>query len=407
LRDLWATMEIGDRHKVSSRHRRKDGTTFPVEVWVDNVEIGDEQQFIALTRDVTEKYQREQALEAFTEEYRALLENAEDAIFLLNVDEEASGVEIRFERLNPYHEAATGLTTEAVQGKTPREALGPDLGAELEANYRRCVAAGELISYQETLQFPEGTRTWETKLAPVVINGTVTRIVGIARDVTERVKRETVLRRQNERLDEFAGVVAHDLRNPLHVAQGRTEIVLEELAEDGNESEHLPHAQLALERMEDIITDTLVLARQGDKVETPEPVALAEVARQCWDLVETAGASLIVDGACTIAGDPNRLRHVCENLFRNAVEHGGDGVTIRVGRAGDDTLYVEDDGPGIPPERRAAVFEPGQTSQEDGTGFGLAIVKRIAEAHGWKVTLTESDTGGARFEFSGVEVLSS
>lgn len=102
--------------------------------------------------------------------------------------------------------------------------------------------AGEPISYQETLQFPEGTRTWETKLAPVVIEGAVTRIVGIARDVTARVEWEEALRRQNERLDEFAGVVAHDLRNPLNIAQGRTTLAVEELAREDPESPHLQKA---------------------------------------------------------------------------------------------------------------------------------------------------------------------
>jgi two-component system, sporulation sensor kinase E len=406
LRDIWGAMEVGDRHKVSSRHRRKDGSTFPVEVWVDKVKIGDEEQFIALGRDVTDQRRNERKLEALTEEYHALLDNADDAIFLLDVDEKESDVEIRFERLNPYHEAATGLTTEAVRGKTPREALGPDLGAELEANYRRCVEAGEPISYQETLEFPEGTRTWETKLAPVVIDGAVTRIIGIARDVTTRVQREEELRRQNERLDEFAGVVAHDLRNPLNIAQGRTTLAVEELARNDYESPHLPKAQQALGRMEDIIMDTLVLARRGDEVESPKPVAVAEVAGQCWDMVETDEASLIVEDECTVKGDPDRLRHVFENLFRNAVEHGGDDVTVRVGRAGESTLYVEDDGPGVPPDNRDTVCEPGQSSRENGTGFGLAIVKRIAEAHGWNVALTEADSGGARFVFSAVDFLS-
>jgi signal transduction histidine kinase len=90
---------------------------------------------------------------------------------------------------------------------------------------------------------------------------------------------------------------------------------------------------------------------------------------------------------------------VFENLFRNAVEHGGEDVTVRVGRAGEDCIYVEDDGPGIPADDRDAVFEPGHTSATGGTGFGLTIIKRIAEAHGWEITVTDGRDGGARFEF--------
>ncbi|MUV57777.1 hypothetical protein GJ632_11535 [Halogeometricum sp. CBA1124] len=93
------------------------------------------------------------------------------------------------------------------------------------------------------------------------------------------------------------------------------------------------------------------------------------------------------------------MTQVVENLVRNAIEHGDDEVTIAVGplrdRAG---FYVEDDGPGIPAEDRAAVFEQGHTTAEDGSGFGLSIVESIVEAHGWDIEVAESAAGGARFE---------
>jgi signal transduction histidine kinase len=87
----------------------------------------------------------------------------------------------------------------------------------------------------------------------------------------------------------------------------------------------------------------------------------------------------------------------------DAVGHGGPGVTVSVGRFGDDGLYVADDGTGIPANERDEVFEAGYSGAPDGTGFGLTIVRRIAEAHGWTVAVGESESGGARFEFEGVE----
>jgi signal transduction histidine kinase len=79
-------------------------------------------------------------------------------------------------------------------------------------------------------------------------------------------------------------------------------------------------------------------------------------------------------------------------------------VAVTVGDLPDGAgFYVADDGPGIPPEQRDAVLDPGVSSTAGGTGFGLAIVRRIAGAHGWDVTVTESETGGARIEFRGVE----
>jgi PAS domain S-box-containing protein len=222
---------------------------------------------------------------------------------------------------------------------------------------------------------------------------------GVFRDISERLRRQRELQRQNERLDEFAGVISHDLRNPLAVAQGRATLLEEE-----RESEHIEPLQTALNRMSEIIDDTLTLARNGQQVSEMEPVNVVSTIGNCWEMVETDAATLEIDGDATIRADPDRLRHTFENLLRNAIEHGGDDITIRVGQADENTIYIEDDGPGVPDAERDAVFTPGYSSKSDGTGFGLAIVQRLAEAHGWNITLTDSETGGARFEFSNVEI---
>jgi signal transduction histidine kinase len=87
----------------------------------------------------------------------------------------------------------------------------------------------------------------------------------------------------------------------------------------------------------------------------------------------------------------------------DSAEHGSTddaGVTIRLTALdGEHGFAVEDDGPGVDPAHRDSVFERGYTTSDDGTGFGLAIVRSIADAHGWSVGLAESDAGGARFEF--------
>jgi signal transduction histidine kinase len=266
---------------------------------------------------------------------------------------------------------------------------------ELEANYHRCVNTGEPISYQEELQIDEGARIWQTNLAPVTTDGEISRLVGITRNVTARVERERQLRRQKERLDEFASVISHDLRNPLNVAQGRATLLDEQ-----TESEHLDPLLQALDRMEAIIMDTLTLARQGETIDETESVSLTNLVGKCWGTVDTDAATLEIADDMTFQGDHDRLQHVFENLFRNATEHGGTDVTVRVGRADEDAIYVEDDGSGIPAERRDEIFEPGHSSTSDGTGFGLTIVKRIVEAHGWTVSVTDGPEGGARFELA-------
>ncbi len=221
---------------------------------------------------------------------------------------------------------------------------------------------------------------------------------GIIRDVTDHRAREQRLQHQNERLDEFARVVSHDLRNPLNVAEGRVE-----LARDECDSEHLDAASNAIDRCITLIDDLLTVAREGSRVDDVDAVDLANSTRECWRNIETADATLVVESEQAIHADQRRLRQLLENLLRNAVEHGGTDVTVTVGDLSEG-LYVADDGPGIPAEEREEVFETGYSTTDDGTGFGLHIVHEIADAHGWDISVTESEAGGTRFEFTGVTV---
>ena len=227
----------------------------------------------------------------------------------------------------------------------------------------------------------------------------------LARDITERKRREAELRRRNDQLDQFASVVSHDLRNPLGIAKGYVELV-----EETGELELLEEVEEAHRRIDAIIEDVLALAREGEVVTDPEPVGLRGVAERAWRNVDTDGAELHVATDASISADGDRLTRLLENLFRNAIEHGTpDGSTeaersiaVTIGRC-DGGFYVADDGVGIPEELCDRVFESG-FSGGDGTGFGLSIVQQITEAHGWRVSVTEGDDGGARFEFDGVTV---
>jgi len=105
-----------------------------------------------------------------------------------------------------------------------------------------------------------------------------------------------------------------------------------------------------------------------------------------------------------IQADHGQLQALFENLFRNAIGHGGNGVTIRIAPI-NDGFYVEDTGTGIPKEQRENIFEHGFSTGYGGNGVGLTIVSRIANQHGWSIELSEEACGGARFEFTGVELV--
>ncbi|KKF39018.1 histidine kinase [Halorubrum saccharovorum] len=275
-------------------------------------------------------------------------------------------------------------------------------------------------------------------------------IVGYLFPADDRVEHRKRLERQRERLEEFASVVSHDLRNPLSVAVGNVELARDL---DGEETdERLDRSLDALDYMDDLISDLLALAREGRTVEETATVDLRGIVDQAWRTVGAPdGVVLVVDESLPwVECDRSRLRQALENLFRNAIEHGagdalsvdpversagetsgdtnpetlGGGASVSVsGIDGSETatgsdpsfrvfvgelpdgFYVADDGGGIDPSERDAVFDPGHSTDKDGTGFGLSIVERIAEAHGWEVSVVESRVSGARFEFTGVDLI--
>jgi len=216
--------------------------------------------------------------------------------------------------------------------------------------------------------------------------------------------REAEIARERDRLEEFASLVSHDLRSPLNVATGNLDMVREQLEEGRMELSNLDTVARSLDRMEALVEDMLTLAKQGSAIDETEPVSLSALVDECWTSVDTADAEVDVVSDLDFHADRSRLRQALENLFGNAVTHGGSSVRVAVGALDDGTgFYVADDGPGIPDEIRDTLFDAGVTTNPDGTGFGLKIVSEVADAHGWSVAATDADGGGARFEFRGVD----
>ncbi|WP_435335705.1 two-component system sensor histidine kinase NtrB [Haloarchaeobius sp. TZWWS8] len=255
---------------------------------------------------------------------------------------------------------------------------------------------GQQLEYE--LEFRGETFSLEARTQPV--SGVDEEyVVFVAREISERKAYERELERKNERLEAFADVIGHDLRNPLTVARGNLE-----LAKLTGEIDRLEPVEESLDRMTELVEDMLALARHGRDVDDPRPTNLADVARQSWGMVDATRASLLVDDDLGIAlADDSRLRQLFENLFRNAVEHAGDDVSIRV-VSKPDGFYVVDDGPGISPDDRDHVFTQGYSTNDEGTGFGLAIVADIVEAHGWELELCDppESMAGACIEVTGL-----
>jgi signal transduction histidine kinase len=222
-------------------------------------------------------------------------------------------------------------------------------------------------------------------------------------DVTDYYDEQAQLEAENERLEQFAELVSHDLRNPLDVAIGRTNAV-KEILDDPELEMHLSRIQGSHTRMKQIISDLLTLARAGNDIGETQQVPLETVAMDAWTHVETGEAALSVNTQLVIDADRECVIRVFENLFRNARQHAGETVHVEVGSLEDRTgFFISDTGDGIDPSEQEAILDAGYTSSENGTGLGLAIVSGIAEAHGWEMSVGDGNDGGARFEFANVQ----
>lgn len=224
-------------------------------------------------------------------------------------------------------------------------------------------------------------------------------ISAFASRVAEDLGTESDTSVSDERVTEAASFLSHDAKNLVSVINGRLE-----LAKDAPEEAEFDAIQNNLDRLAELIDGATTLLRTGDHLAETEPTSLEEVVALASDSVDDDRSVVYTESLAPIVADRSRLCQLFENLFRNAVDHAGTDVTIWVGSLENhDGFFVEDDGSGIDPADRDALFELGYSTGDDHSGIGLTIVEWIAEAHGWDVDVTSSVMGGARFEFRGVE----
>jgi PAS domain S-box-containing protein len=207
-------------------------------------------------------------------------------------------------------------------------------------------------------------------------------------------ERGEALQRQNERLEEFANVVAHDLRNPLAGAVGSLEI-----ARETDETQFFDNVERSLDRMDDLIGELLEIARGDRQAVNERTISLDATVEEAWLYVDAPDASLSRAGDLgEIRADETRLLQLFGNLFRNCVEHVGADVTVEVGRLPDDNgFYVADDGPGLTAETRSAIQAFDEAGSQTSSGIGLMSVADVVAAHGWDLSVPAVDEG-ARFE---------
>lgn len=327
---------IGEQRKGTYRFRNADdewrvveslGYSLMDDPAVDGVVVN--------SRDVTERERRKEELEL----YETIVETVPVGLFI--IDEEAEIDWVNGETVHIVGISESTLLEKGVPDLIEEGYLEYDLVEQYVEGLRDMLSSGteadrlieDVPFYPENGEEPRFFNVhWA--LRPFE-DGEFSGTVVVFQEITERITYERQLERQNERLSRFASFVSHDLRNPLNVAQGYTTHALET-----GDADALEEIRFSLDRMEQLIEELLTLASEGHRIDEIVPVALAESAREAWRTVDTKAGTLEVEDDLTLHADGGLLRQLLENLFRNAVEHGGDDVTVRVGRLeGDDAGF--------------------------------------------------------------------
>ena len=267
--------------------------------------------------------------------------------------------------------------------------------------FDRVRESGEPVyGVEHGIRRPDGDVVWlSINAAPLRDErGEIEHVVAVLSDTTSAKRQTQTLNATINQLEGFGSILSHDLGNILQIAQGRLS-----LARETGEEEQFEAVEESVDRAMEMLDELTTAMKAGSVVEEVSTVDVGTVFDRAWSSQATENATREIEEGIEIQADAMALQRMLENLIRNTFEHGEDTATVRVGSL-DGGFYVEDDGPGIPEDKREKVVEPEYTTKADGTGTGLVSIHQIALAHGWDMTIDDGTDGGARFRFTNVKM---
>jgi two-component system, sensor histidine kinase and response regulator len=422
----------GEAVAFESRHRRKDGTVFPVETRGKSFQEGGQQFMVALSRDTTERTRAEQALRESEERFRGTFENA--AVGIAHCDQDG-----RFLRVNQKFCDILGYAGDKLVDKTFSEVTHPD---DLAADFAQFAALtrGELASYAMEKRFmrQDGTFVWANLTVSCQsghprgqsLTGAPAYYIKVIQDISERKRLDEELRQAkevaeaaNQAKDEFLANVSHEIRTPMNAILGMTELALDTpLAED--QRQFLKTVKSAADNLLGILNDLLDFSKiEAGKLELDPAdfslrAALSDTLRTLAMRAHKKGLELVShvqpDVPDALIGDAARLRQVLLNLIGNAIKFTEDGeVIVRVEAVANSApegqvnlrFAVSDTGIGIPIEKQETIFrafeqeDTSTTRKYGGTGLGLTIASRLVALMSGKISVESRPGRGSTFAF--------
>jgi PAS domain S-box-containing protein len=386
----------GDGETVECRLRRRDGAPFWAECTASLVDLDGEERVLTTVRDVTERKRRRDELDRFEE----LVEHVPTGIFRATYDPEGTFLEANPTMVDLFDAGSkVDLLSTSVEAIYHDE---DDCRAFFDA-----LADQDVVTEKVELRTLNGDRFWGlVTVCRFRSADGETYIDGAIKDVTETREYQQVLEERNERLELLNRIVRHDIRNDMQLVQGMADLLGDISTEAGQ-----PHLETIRTRTEHVIelTDLMgelmdaLVSESGEDLEaTNLSFVLDREVREANEsypdaTIRTRGNVPLVE---VMANE--MLRSVFRNLLNNAVQHhDGDEPTVEVSaEVADDWVVVRiaDDGPGIDPDRREAVFGKGEKGIEsEGTGLGLYLVYTLVDHYGGAVWIEGNEPRGSVF----------
>ena len=369
-----------------------------------------------LYRDITERKKAEETLKRSEEQLRVeeqrlrlIYDNVPEVLYSLSVEPNSS---FRFASINQAFLNATGLKENQVIGKRIEEVIPePSLTMVLE-KYNQAIKEKKTVGWEEVTVYPAGKKHGEVSIAPLFdSSGRCINLIGNVHDVTERKNMEKQLQ-DNERMvaiGQTAGMVGHDIRNPLQAIAGDLFLIDNDVASlpEGETKEGLQESVKCIQ--DNLLYIAKIVEDLQDYAKTLKPnferVRIDKVIEDVMLLMRnvTSNHHVIIDveaGFPEIVSDFSMLKRALTNLTQNAIQAMPDGgqLTLRANHKGARVfICIEDTGEGIPEEVKPKLFTPMVTTKSKGQGLGLAVVKRLIEALNGKVSFESVVGQGTKF----------